>query len=325
MSQAFRKVSPTSFQGTVETHGDRTHLIQLVTTWGDTHNKDLHGQFFVKGVTDFGDRDVKTLKSFYEHLHNSDFNPYNEMTGHYLGPATLEKTDDMGRWFRFEIERSNEYHDYILRLNEMKLLGASTQAFRGGVEVDANGAILRWIESEVGPTPTPADPKTIGQVIEVAKSFNIEIPSHGVIVVTTNSQNDKTLPEQVEEILAATSTEEVSIAPDDSLNVEQSDDQATMVEIFAQRVEALFVQYLGRENAQIVTRLNSVEETLMAITKSLVELKQSQIVLARALAAKVSVEPQANVSAVEKAASLQAVQRVVYEAFAQFPPDAPGA
>ena len=148
----------------VETTDDTTQLLVKVTSFGSPEVKDLGGDYFMRDC-DFGDTRVQTVKAFYDHALNTENNPYAKAVEQLIGTATLKTVDDEGRWFLFEIEKSNAYHDAILALHERKILGASTQAYMGGVDRQEDGGIKRWWESEVTLTVTPMDQKTIGETM----------------------------------------------------------------------------------------------------------------------------------------------------------------
>ena len=159
----------------------------LVTSWGGdaakaingiTWERDLGGDYFYPDYTDFGDSAVQTLKGFYEHSTNSLVNPMMPENQQLLGKATLVKTDDWGRWWQFEIDRTLPYYEYLESLKSLGLLGASTQAYFGGVTREEDGRLKRWWESEVSLTPTPLDPSTLTQVYDAAKSYGIPFSEH---------------------------------------------------------------------------------------------------------------------------------------------------
>lgn len=165
-------------RGEVVSQDDEKTVLRLpVTRFGGPDSKDLHGEYFDRSCY-FGD-DAVTLKfALYEHLMNPMSNPYapEGVKAQVLGKATLAKTDDMARWFDFEIRRSNQYHDYILKLNDLGYLGTSTQCFPNGKTVDADGRITDWLEGEVTITPTPADHLLVPKVVELAKSLGLPEP-----------------------------------------------------------------------------------------------------------------------------------------------------
>lgn len=155
----------------------KTVLRIPVSRFGSPESKDLHDEYFKKDCY-FGDDTIKTKFGLYEHLMNPEHNPYapKSVQAQVLGPATLVKTDDMARWFDFEIMRANQYHDYVIALNEKGWLGTSTQCFPYGKDADSDGGIKTWLESEVTLTPTPADQHLIPELAALAKSFGLPEP-----------------------------------------------------------------------------------------------------------------------------------------------------
>jgi hypothetical protein len=156
---------------------EKTVLRLPVTRFSGPDSKDLHGEYFRRDCY-FGDDTITTKFGLYEHLMNPQSNPYapEDIEAQVLGPAKLAKTDDMARWFDFEIKRANQYHDYVLKLNDLGYLGTSTQCFPNGKRKTEDGGIDRWLESEVTITPTPADSQLVPKVVELAKSFNLPEP-----------------------------------------------------------------------------------------------------------------------------------------------------
>ncbi len=151
------------------------------TPFGSPSQKDLHGEWF-HDETYFGDDIVQTKFGLYEHLLNDQVNPAMKEMGkkaQILGPATLVRKDDAGRWFELEIQRSLEYHDYLVDMIGKGLMGASTQVFANGRESVEDpksklfGKIDIWIENEVSLTPTPANPKTIRLINETIKAHQM--------------------------------------------------------------------------------------------------------------------------------------------------------
>jgi hypothetical protein len=162
----------------VSQNDDATVLLVLGTPFGSKANQDLTGEHFYEG-TYFPDSVVKVKPALYEHLLNAASNPMmpEDPTQQVLGKATLVNQDEWGRWFEIEIKRSVAYHDFVVELAKMGILGASSQCFPNGKRLsddpEAPGRIDVWIESEISLTPTPASPDTIGKVYELAKSLDL--------------------------------------------------------------------------------------------------------------------------------------------------------
>lgn len=205
---------------------DKTILRLPVTRFGDADSKDLHGEYFDRECY-FGDDTVTSKFALYEHLMNPMSNPYapTEVKAQVLGKATLAKTDDMARWWDFEIRRSNQYHDYILKLNELGYLGTSTQCFPGGKSVDVDGRITDWLEGEVTITPTPADHLLVPKVVELAKSFNLPEP------VLAKSESDAPAEQPAAEPVVEAEVTEETQDVDEQMTaiIEGADDSAQPV------------------------------------------------------------------------------------------------
>ncbi len=225
MSKHYMKETGPTTVEVVSQDADKTVLKVLVTRNGGPTKKDLHQEFFT-GSTYFGD-DVITAKfGTYEHMMNPTHNPFapDDVETQILGKAELIENDEMGRWFRFEIDRKNQYHDYIMELKDMKCLGASTQCLPGGKRKNADtGEITHWVESEVCVTPTPADPGTINQITALAKYFVLpdlyvmmaaeeadttppaatpEVPATDAPATETDDKPKLTLEQQMDALLA---------------------------------------------------------------------------------------------------------------------------
>lgn len=160
--------------------GNFTRVEVLVTPFGSKKKKDLHGEFF-DAKSYFGDDTITRKYGLYEHFMNDWNNPVMSEMGkqkQIMGPATLTKTDEAGRWFEFEIKRSLEYHDALMNMIDLKIMGASTQCLPNSKVRDDDGYISMWVESEVSLTPTPANKDTIGRVYELigAKSAEMHLP-----------------------------------------------------------------------------------------------------------------------------------------------------
>lgn len=158
----------------VSSDAKNTRLRVLVTPFGSPEKKDLHGEYFHAG-TNFGDNlGVQTKVAFYEHGVNDLSNPFMPQNRQVIGTAKFVEADDAGRWYEFELERSHKYHDYVVKLIEKGLMGASSQCYENQRSAPLpDGRIDYWLESEASLTPTPAEPRTIGNVLQIAKGFKL--------------------------------------------------------------------------------------------------------------------------------------------------------
>jgi hypothetical protein len=143
-----------------------TVLKGLLTPFGSPSKTDLSGEFFDEN-TWFGDEyGITTKFAIYDHAINELQNPYSDGAppNPVLGVCKFVEKDARGRWFEFEIERANEYHDYVMALHAMNRLGASSRTLPGkGVKVmdpEVKGRIAKWPEVEGTLTPTPCESDT---------------------------------------------------------------------------------------------------------------------------------------------------------------------
>jgi hypothetical protein len=190
------------------------------TPFGSSLKKDLHGQYF-NALTYFGDDIVQTKFGLYEHFMNDINNKEAKKRpkkDNILGPAHLVKMEgDPTRWFDIEVQRSLEYHDFLMRLADMKILGASTQAFVNSVEVEDDGYIPVWIENEVGPTVSPANPESIKQIA----SLKMQKPFISLPPMTVKSwKNEELVDIIVDEIIEQSEATPEESPPESSLSAE---------------------------------------------------------------------------------------------------------
>jgi hypothetical protein len=101
-------------------------------------------------------------------------------------------------------------------LIDLKIMGASTQAFMNSVEVAEDGGIDVWLENEVGPTVSPANPETIKQMLGLMQQPKfISLPplkmfKNGELVdIEVNPEEDPvSLADEVDKILSDEEEEE---------------------------------------------------------------------------------------------------------------------
>lgn len=82
-----------------------------------------------------------------------------------IGATTKIEADDFGLWVEAQLNRANQYADYVLELLKAGALGYSSGALAHLVErVTGNGPtrIKSWPIGEFSLTPTPAEPRTLG-------------------------------------------------------------------------------------------------------------------------------------------------------------------
>lgn len=140
---------------------DATFLKVQATVFDPDRPYDLTGEYFVP-ETDFGDDVMDKKFALYDHAANelqNEFAAY-APANPVLGAMKFLEKNDRGRWFELELKRANEYHDFVMELHRLGLLGASSRTLPNLKSVDAKGKITRWIEVEVSLTPTPAEART---------------------------------------------------------------------------------------------------------------------------------------------------------------------
>jgi polyhydroxyalkanoate synthesis regulator phasin len=178
---------------------DTSTVIRILAfPFGDSKNVDLHGEF-VDANTDFGDEyGVNRKFAFYDHGKSHYMNDV--MAEHrdkqLVGVAEYAKTDEWGRWFDIEVQRSKEYHDYLIELQKRGLLGASSSTFASPsakmMDPEIEGRIARWLDAEVSLTVTPANYKTVQEWHNVAKSFDMPFAEDIEKVLKTFDDLEKT-------------------------------------------------------------------------------------------------------------------------------------
>lgn len=126
--------------------------------------QDLEGEFFTK-ETNFYLENFERLPVLYGHNQK-------EIRG-VIGKATVERIDDVGILFNIIIDRANKYKELVKKLVEMGKLGLSSGTAEQFFSKEAN-MIKEWGLVELSLTETPAEPRTILTLEEVAKIKQIE-------------------------------------------------------------------------------------------------------------------------------------------------------
>ena len=126
--------------------------------------QDLEGEFFTK-ETNFYLENFERLPVLYGHNQK-------EIRG-VIGKATVEKVDDVGILFNIIIDRASRYKELVKKLVEMGKLGLSSGTAEQFFSKEAN-MIKEWGLVELSLTETPAEPRTILTLEEVAKIKQIE-------------------------------------------------------------------------------------------------------------------------------------------------------
>lgn len=295
------------------------------TPFGSPTKRDLHGQFFKGGLvqpegpgTYFGDDIVTTKFGLYEHgmndINNAEMGKFGKLSN-ILGPAHLVKNEgDPTRWFDIEVKRALQYHDWLLDLVDLKIMGASTQAFLNNVVVDEQGGIDVWVENEVGPTVSPANPESIKQMASLLKSpkfislppvsvkmfKNEQLVEVAVVEPEAVSEETTSLADEIEAILAdetpqpevTEATEAIAEAiPNATPELVEAIEKAVAAQVKAQM--SVFIELWGSDvneaREAIMAMMGSSKEItdVKAIAKELLtsneDMKKSFLMFARAM------------------------------------------
>lgn len=144
---------------------DHIVLAGYGVVWG---GKDLEGEYFTKETDFWFDRVGENPMVLYNHGQDA------ELGKSVLGRVVKKAKDDVGLWIEAQIDRHNEYVEAIAQLAEKKALGFSSGSIGHLVERASDGKILSWPFIEVSPTPTPAEPRTLG--VSTVKSLGAMEP-----------------------------------------------------------------------------------------------------------------------------------------------------
>lgn len=126
--------------------------------------QDLDGDYFTK-ETNFYLENFEKLPVLYGHNQK-------EIRG-VIGKAAIERVDDVGILFNIIIDRANKYKELVKKLVEMGKLGLSSGTAEQFFSKEQN-MIKEWGLIELSLTETPAEPRTILTLEEVAKIKQIE-------------------------------------------------------------------------------------------------------------------------------------------------------
>lgn len=136
--------------------------------------RDLWDEYFT-AETDLGVGRWSTMPLLYQHGFDDIFRTNIaglidtlriDDTGLYIEAILADalRTVAPGLWSEAQVERYEDYMAELRWLIEQGYLGWSSGALPQSVQVDEDGKILRWHVIEGSLTPTPAEPKTLGDV-----------------------------------------------------------------------------------------------------------------------------------------------------------------
>ncbi len=126
--------------------------------------QDLDGEYFTK-ETNFYLENFEKLPVLYGHNQK-------EIRG-VIGKAAVERVDDVGILFNIIIDRASKYKELVKKLVEMGKLGLSSGTAEQFFSKEQN-MIKEWGLVELSLTETPAEPRTILTLEEVATIKQIE-------------------------------------------------------------------------------------------------------------------------------------------------------
>jgi hypothetical protein len=312
---------------------DRLYFVVKAASVGAPDKKDLGGDYYTP-ETDWGDRYVKSVNVFIDHLHNDETNPYIMPERQLIGAAHLLEKDaaftawlqEMGlsesealhRWYLVELDKANQYTLYLQRLANEKKLGLSTQAYFNSVKRQEDGRLDSWYINEITFTVSPMDATTVGHVYQIAKSLGIEFQKKGHLMADEQNVEVAVAAEVTTVVppsLEAEITEILAAPPEPTLE----STIANAAELRAQ-IEAL--------RAELKTSVNALSEALTAISVSTNDIRKGVTLFAEQVAKRLQVK---TIEAAKEAALVEkeAVQEVKSTAkgftATYFPPNAPGA
>jgi hypothetical protein len=158
------------------------------------NGKDLYHEFF-DNDTDYG-RMIE-VRNYYDHAWNSSFGA---MEFGRAIPVRMEP--NVGLIYRIELEKSNEYHEMLKELADMKALFVSSQPVQSTVLTDYPlGKIIRWHNAEISFTVRPANPKA-EVALELDKIVKKFIGEGDFQVAVKKAKDAPVAVESVQEVVA---------------------------------------------------------------------------------------------------------------------------
>jgi phage head maturation protease len=167
-----------SFMDIVAISGDAIKSDKLGTVsgylvrFGSPEVTDLEGDYFTKS-TDFGfpmDQEVP-INLYWNHGMDRKVGKRAIGTGY-------AKADDIGIWYRAQIDLADEYAENIARMAKLGKLGFSSGAASHMVERKAMGKaneIIRWTIAEASVTPTPAEYRNVVKSVKEMDEMEMEM------------------------------------------------------------------------------------------------------------------------------------------------------
>lgn len=256
-----------------------TVLKGMATVFGSPERLDLSGEFF-DAETWFGDNLIREKFAIYDHAINDQQNPYSAAGAPpdpILGVAKFIEADARGRWFEFEIDRANEYHDFVMALHAMNRLGTSSRTLPGaGVKMmdpQIKGRIAKWPEVEVTLTPTPCDDATafteedVMAVVGAMKTYAPKLHEQWQAALVKNAQEAASAAEVAEVPETPVVVDPLQAAVDDLLS--EVPNEIPEIDAPAEDIKELLpdpmVVELQATIAAMEARLKAQEEELVGV------------------------------------------------------------
>lgn len=239
----------------------------------DEVERDLQGQYFLPpDMTDYhiGEDESnwlypgKRVPVLYDH-------GLDEHVGDVvLGEATFKGVTAEGLEFLIEIteRRAKKYRQFVEELVKRGLLGVSSQTVVSMLRATKSGKITGWGIAELSLTPTPADPRTIANVRTVAKNLGVYIGEEDMAKKTNNS--------------TAETAEEAVKAANEQVNTPQEEPRegGAVTKHVEEALERVTTEVEEIQNnaayAELLKRLNGLEELVQGLTNTVDELVQAQ-------------------------------------------------
>lgn len=253
---------------------DKSTTLKVLATYFDKERPyDLTGEYFSE-KTWFGDELLTEKFAVYDHglteLQNefADYAPPNPI----LGVMKFLEKNDRGRYFKLEIEKAHEYHDLVMELHRLGMLGASSRTLPGAKmkTVEPDGHITRWPEVEISLTGTPAEARTAYSPEDLAAIKSV-IKSH----LLPRLEKKAVIPEEVmpvPEIEAAPpASAELPTSEQVQLLLDSVPTDEPAVDLPEIKVDPLVgeVEALKQQNAEQAALLTQQGELIAEMQKSL--------------------------------------------------------
>lgn len=173
------------------------------------NGKDISGDTFLKDVTNFDFDYVPQKRLLYSHGRNQKIKKK-------IGFVKEHAVDEVGVFFKAELDKAFKYKQAVKRLADLGLLGMSTGTAEQLMDKDeTTGVIKEWPLVELSLTVTPMEPRTVGVKAD-QKSFDYDEALKAI--------------EEFDKLLESDESEEVDAETDDILKKENQDNSLNQLE-----------------------------------------------------------------------------------------------